>query len=78
MQQFNIVHADLTSESILVQFDQDCHTIVDLRIIDFGSSVNFEDLDQIVGISPEYLPPEVLDFISKKQEDPNISCESVI
>jgi serine/threonine protein kinase len=53
----------LNSENILVKFDKKSIKLDDVKIIDFGTSIHFNELDKITGITLEYLPPEVLDFI---------------
>ena len=62
--EIGIVHADLKPDNILVQIEQG--QLLDLKIIDFGSSFGFDNPSNISATTPEYLAPEVLDFIETK------------
>jgi serine/threonine protein kinase len=59
-----MVHCDFKSENILISFDFKKKIVSSVKIIDFGSSFNFTKINQDVEITtPEYLPPEILEFI---------------
>ncbi len=57
---YGIVHRDLKPENILYQTKQPDSP---LKIIDFGTSKNFEKRDKLTDIcgTPYYIAPEVLD-----------------
>jgi len=50
----------------------------DIQIAGFGNSFNFDDLRKVRSSNPEYLPPEVLEYIQERQSDPFASCEDLI
>lgn len=60
----DIVHADLKPDNILVDFDG--NKIRNLKVIDFGSAFLFSDATTISMSTPEYLAPEVLQYIDKR------------
>ena len=60
LQKYNLIHADLNPENILLYFDKDNKVLQDIRVIDFGSSLHFHEIENITAVTPEYLPPEVL------------------
>ena len=55
-----MIHGDLCPENILVHFDKDNKCLEDIRIIDFGSSLHFNELEKLTEVTSEYLPPEIL------------------
>ena len=60
----NIVHSDLKSENILINFNYKTNSIDSVKLIDFGTSFEFENLINSLYITtPEYLPPEVLQYL---------------
>ena len=61
-----IVHADIKSENILVDFDG--RTIRALKLIDFGSAFDFKAPKNITASTPEYLAPEVLRYLETKSK----------
>ena len=68
-----VVHADLKPDNILIDFDEQRQEIRSMKIIDLGSSflLNVEETklnDQIeFGQStPEYLPPEIQLYLTRK------------
>ena len=59
-----LVHCDLKSENILISFDFKRQIVSSVKIIDFGTSFNFGTVNSDVQVTtPEYLPPEILDFV---------------
>ena len=69
----DLVHCDFKSENILISFDFRKKIVSSVKIIDFGSSFDFSKVNQDVEITtPEYLPPEILDFIDFRMM--NMSC----
>lgn len=63
----NIVHSDLKTENILVKVgkkEHDSDTMIkSVKLIDFGSSFLFTNLKQFSMATPEYMPPEILNYI---------------
>ena len=64
---FRIVHADIKPDNILIDFDGD--KIRSLKFIDFGSAFSYEDPSNISATTPEYLAPEVLDYLEKRTQN---------
>ena len=64
LQHVEIVHADIKPDNILVSFSEG--KIVDLKLIDFGSAFSFSDPSRISMSTPEYLSPEVLEYIENR------------
>lgn len=63
-----IVHSDLKSENIMLTLDYKNKKITQIKIIDFGSCFDFSKVnDKIEVTTPEYLPPEILEFIEFKK-----------
>lgn len=69
-----MIHGDLCPENILVQFDKDNKSLEDIRIIDFGSSLHFNELEKLTEVTSEYLPPEVLKFMNRPDFSPTGCC----
>jgi dual specificity tyrosine-phosphorylation-regulated kinase 2/3/4 len=68
-----IVHADLKPENILIEYDPEAQVLTSLKIIDFGSAFllhpkghTIENQTEFVQSTPEYLPPEIQSFLSKR------------
>jgi serine/threonine protein kinase len=62
-----IVHSDLKSENIMIKLDYRKRVVQEVKVIDFGSSFKFCDVNTSVELTtPEYLPPDVLEFIEFK------------
>jgi serine/threonine protein kinase len=60
-----IVHGDLKADNVLVEAGEE--GFKSIKIIDMGSSFYFEDINADIALStPEYLPPEILDFLENK------------
>lgn len=63
-----IVHCDLKAENILVSIDYYRKIVDSVKVIDFGSSFEFDKVNTRLEVTtPEYLPPEVLEFMDWKQ-----------
>jgi dual specificity tyrosine-phosphorylation-regulated kinase 2/3/4 len=69
MNSHNIVHSDLKTENILIktrrkeELNNGQSFIKVLKLIDFGSSFLFTNLKQFSMATPEYMPPEILNYI---------------
>ncbi|CAK85917.1 unnamed protein product (macronuclear) [Paramecium tetraurelia] len=66
LQDQRIVHSDLKTENILVKKiknENDLHELTQVKLIDYGSSFPFDDLKQFSMATPEYMCPEILNYI---------------
>jgi len=52
------VHCDLKTDNLLIKSDD--YGRIKLKLIDFGSSIDFSTPSNFGMITPEYMPPEVL------------------
>jgi serine/threonine protein kinase len=60
-----IVHSDFKPENILIEYDN--NKITNIKIIDFGSSFSFAKLNSSIELTtPEYLAPDILEFLDSK------------
>ena len=66
LQQQGVVHADIKSDNILVSYTKD--EITSVKLIDFGSAFIFENTNLISMSTPEYLAPEVIDYLENKNK----------
>lgn len=66
LSELDIVHADIKPDNILVDFDG--MKIKSLKIIDFGSAFIFSKVRSVPATTPEYLAPEVLQFLEKRNK----------
>lgn len=64
LSEYKIVHADIKPDNILVNFDG--RDIRDIKLIDFGSAFSFENPSNIQASTPEYLAPEVLEYLENR------------
>lgn len=78
LQNMKIVHGDLKPENILVEFNPGRTTVVDIRVKDFQSFCKFEEMHKLEANTPEYLPPEVLEYIDEKAKKPDLSSQSLL
>ncbi len=67
---FRIVHADIKPDNILVDFDGS--NIRDVKLIDFGSAFSYENPSNIQASTPEYLAPEVLDYLENRVQNTSV------
>lgn len=66
-----VVHCDFKAENIIIDIDLDTQTVSSVRIIDFGSSFEFHEINLKLDITtPEYLPPEVLEHDHDLKNNP--------
>jgi dual specificity tyrosine-phosphorylation-regulated kinase 2/3/4 len=57
-----IVHSDIKTENILMKIHE-THPKYEFKLIDYGSSFVFENLKQYKLATPEYMCPELLNYI---------------
>jgi serine/threonine protein kinase len=61
LSEFKIVHADIKPDNILVSYNG--KEITEIKLIDFGSAFSYENPSNIQASTPEYLAPEVLEYL---------------
>lgn len=61
-----IVHSDLKTDNILVEYNGE--EITSLKLIDFGASFFFYDTVSLSLSTPEYLPPEILKYLYSREK----------
>lgn len=61
----NIVHSDIKTENILLLEE---NGKLGYKLIDYGSSFLFTNLKQFSMATPEYMAPEILNFILYQNE----------
>jgi serine/threonine protein kinase len=64
---FRIVHADIKPDNILVELGP--QGIQDVKLIDFGSAFSYENPSSITASTPEYLAPEVLEYLENRAQN---------
>lgn len=63
-----LVHCDFKSENILLKIDYKRKRVKQVKVIDFGTCFNFNNVNAELSLTtPEYLPPEVLEYLEFKQ-----------
>lgn len=66
LSELKIVHADIKPDNILVSYSVERKEIMDLKLIDFGSAFSFDSPSNIQASTPEYLAPEVLEYLDNR------------
>jgi|EP00942_MAST-04A_sp_MAST-4A-sp1_P007162 dual specificity tyrosine-phosphorylation-regulated kinase 2/3/4 len=56
----NTVHSDLKPDNVLVNYMRGEDNFHSLKVIDFGSAYDFDNVEKVNSATPEYLPPEAL------------------
>jgi len=69
----SIVHGDLKPDNIIIDYDPESQSIRSLKVIDLGSAFllneegrTIRNQCEFVQSTPEYLPPEIHNFLSKR------------
>jgi len=53
----------------MITFDVEKQLVGNVKIIDFGTSVHFDNVNEALSVTtPEYMPPEVLSFTEAKSK----------
>jgi len=66
LSELEIVHSDIKPDNILVMLNEESTDIEQLKLIDFGSSFTTDKFTNISGTTPEYLPPEILNYLTQR------------
>lgn len=69
LSELKIVHADIKPDNLLVTYNAETRQITDLKLIDFGSAFSFDSPSNIQASTPEYLAPEVLEYLDKRAQN---------
>jgi serine/threonine protein kinase len=70
LQLAGIVHSDLKSENVLVEMDYEAKRVKSVKIIDFGTSFDFKNINSRLELTtPEFMPHDVLDYLVQKQSN---------
>ena len=69
LSELKIVHADIKPDNILIAYNPERRVIEDLKLIDFGSAFSFEQPSNIQASTPEYLAPEVLEYLENRAQN---------
>lgn len=71
--QAGVVHADLKPDNILVDYDEEANQIRSMKVIDLGSAFllnhaeeRLKDQVEFAQSTPEYLPPEIQLYLTRK------------
>jgi serine/threonine protein kinase len=64
---YKIVHADIKPDNILVSYNG--KEITNIKLIDFGSAFSYENPSNIQASTPEYLAPEVLEYLDQRAQN---------
>ena len=64
---FRIVHADIKPDNILIELNG--RRLKDVKLIDFGSAFSYENPSSISATTPEYLAPEVLNYLEQRGQN---------
>jgi serine/threonine protein kinase len=56
------VHSDIKPDNILIKYNTKNKNFENIKIIDFGSSYEHNESMKVCEITPEYMPPEILEY----------------
>jgi serine/threonine protein kinase len=73
LSELKIVHADIKPDNILLAYDPDRREITDLKLIDLGSAFSFDCPSNIQASTPEYLAPEVLEYLENRAQNTQVN-----
>ena len=69
LSKFGIVHSDIKPDNILIQMNSAQTEILGIKLIDFGSAFQFHNVAQMSATTPEYLAPEILEYLEERQKN---------
>lgn len=59
----SISHFDIKPDNILISFDSQTYSIIDIKIIDFGSAFIISQPNGFISNTPEYMSPEIISLL---------------
>ena len=78
LSRFGIVHSDIKPDNILLEMNEQGSDIKTLKLIDFGSAFQFHNVTQITATTPEYLAPEILNYLEERGKTPKQGLNQAI
>jgi len=69
LSRFGIVHSDIKPDNILIEMNRSNTDIERIKLIDFGSAFQFHNVTQITATTPEYLAPEILNYLEERNKN---------
>lgn len=66
----NLVHSDIKTSNILITLSPD-ELSYSFKLVDYGSSFFFQNLQQYRLATPEYIPPELVNFLNYSKGKPH-------
>lgn len=78
LSRFGIVHSDIKPDNILVELNSNESDIESVKLIDFGSAFQFHNVTQITATTPEYLAPEILNYLEDRNKNSKSNLSSAL
>lgn len=78
LSRFGIVHSDIKPDNILVKLNENDTDVESIKLIDFGSAFQFHNVTQITATTPEYLAPEILEYLEERSKNQKSNLSAAI